>query len=222
MENPSATLCEKCGKRHKHRDDTGLRKWCLICINEFRRGETGTGKLIREHIPELYWNASMDDLPASLKAELMKLDDRQGVLLWGLPGRGKTYALMALAKTFIQRGFDIEVVGYDILCSRIRASYQNQSQESEYEIVNSLLKPHKLIIDDVGTTVSNARQETDFSLRIFLTIINERLMRCKPTFFTTNKPLEELGKSFDERVASRLQEICVIFQMTGSDLRSKK
>ena len=196
-----------------------MRKWCRVCINQYRRAESGVGDLVYKHIPELYWNAQIDDLAPAMRPELVLLKDHQGLLLWGLPGRGKTHAMMALAKFFLKMGFDIECIGYDVLCSRIRSSYQNKGGESEYDIVQSMLIPDKLFIDDVGTTVSNERQESDFSLRIFLTIINERLVQCKPTFFTTNKPLEELGKSFDERVASRLQEICVIIQITGTDRR---
>jgi len=38
---------------------------------------------------------------------------------------------------------------------------------------------------------------------------------------TTNKSLEELGKTFDQRLASRLLQACEVVKLTGGDKRKK-
>ena len=70
---------------------------------------------------------------------------------------------------------------------------------SERGLVKRYQDVDKLLIEDVGTTVGTGSQESDFSLRTFLLILDHRLEHCKPTFITTNKSVDELGKSFDER-----------------------
>lgn len=77
----------------------------------------------------------------------------------------------------------------------------------------------KLFIEDVGTTVSLDKQESDFSLRTFLVLLDQRLEACQPTFITTNKTLEQLGRCFDDRIASRLIQACKIIKLTGADRR---
>ena len=77
----------------------------------------------------------------------------------------------------------------------------------------------KLFIEDVGTTVSLDKQESDFSLRTFLVLLDQRLEACQPTFVTTNKALEQLGRCFDDRIASRLIQACRIVKLTGADRR---
>jgi DNA replication protein DnaC len=41
------------------------------------------------------------------------------------------------------------------------------------------------------------------------------------TFVTTNKSVEELARSFDQRIASRLQQACEVVQIRGRDKRSE-
>ncbi|MBN1508747.1 MAG: hypothetical protein JW955_18000 [Sedimentisphaerales bacterium] len=71
----------------------------------------------------------------------------------------------------------------------------------------------------MGTTVRWDKQESDFSLRTFLVLLDQRLEACRPTFITTNKPLEQLGESFDDRTASRLIQACRIVKLEGRDRR---
>ncbi len=127
--------------------------------------------------------------------------------------------MMASARYYITKGWDVECISYEMLCSRIRSSYQPEAKEAEYEIINSLLKPDKLFIDDVGTTVGGDNQESDFSLRVFLTILDQRMNQCMATFITANKPVEQLKVSFDARIDSRIEQACMIIKVAGEDKR---
>ena len=39
------------------------------------------------------------------------------------------------------------------------------------------------------------------------------------TFITSNIPMSEIAKEYDERVASRLRQMCNYFELTGKDRR---
>jgi DNA replication protein DnaC len=71
----------------------------------------------------------------------------------------------------------------------------------------------------LGTTKSEGNIESDFSVRTLLVLLDWRLENCLPTFLTGNRPVEELAKTFDERVASRLLQACQVVKLTGGDKR---
>ena len=88
-------------------------------------------------------------------------------------------------------------------------------------VVEQMTIADKLFIEDIGTTVSGDKQESDFSVRTLMIIINRRLEDMKATFLTTNKSLEKLSQSFDSRIASRITQGCEIIKLTGEDRRMR-
>jgi len=153
-----------------------------------------------------------------LREKMLHLPAGKGLLLYGPPGVGKSYAMCALMRHYAMKNFSILRISYDDLCLEIRDTYANG--KSEKMIIKRFREPDKLLIEDVGTSVGTGAQETDFSLRTFLLILDYRLEHCKPTFITTNKSVEELGRSFDQRVASRLRQACEIILVSGRDRRT--
>jgi len=170
----------------------------------------------------LYATAQLQDLSDKFQEKIQQLPDDKGLLLWGIQGVGKSYAMAALMRYFFIEGFDVVQVSYEMLCLQVRDTFKAGSTKGEIDVIKPLLAPDKLFIEDVGTTVSIGQQESDFSLRTFLVILDKRLRDCRPTFITTNKSVEELGKSFDARIASRLQQACEIVHLTGEDRRAVK
>lgn len=116
-------------------------------------------------------------------------------------------------------GWDVIRISYDMLMLEIRDSYKPGSKDTEMDIILPYMDTGKLIIEDVGTTVSAGAQETDFSLRTFLVLLDQRLEACKATFVTSNKSIEEIRNSFDARIASRLIQACKVIQLKGRDKR---
>jgi DNA replication protein DnaC len=178
----------------------------------------------REHsiaavIPPLYLQAKIEHLPDKLLAIIKNLPESKGLFLWGAPGVGKTYALAALAREYIAQGFTVARTGYELLCLRIRDSFKPKSVETELSIIKPYLEANKLFIEDVGTTKSEGNIESDFSVRTLLVLLDYRLENCLPTFLTTNRPVEELSKTFDARIASRLLQACEVVKLTGEDRR---
>lgn len=147
------------------------------------------------------------------------LNLRKGLLLYGAPGVGKTFSMCALIRLYIMRGHNVERISYDALCVKIRDTFKPSATQSEQDLIRHYQNVEKLFIEDVGTTVGDKGQESDFSLRTFLLILDNRIEHRRPTFITTNKPVDELAKSFDERVASRLYQACEIIPVGGNDKR---
>lgn len=177
---------------------------------------------IDQIVPDRYRTASYVDLSTSILARIQKLEMSQGILFWGTPGTGKSHALSAILNERFYGGHDVARETYEMLCLKIRDTYKSGSKLTELHVINPLIEVETLVIEDVGTTVSVGEQESDFSLRTFLVLLDKRLEWCRPTFISTNKSVEELGKSFDIRVASRLQEACDIIELSGTDRRKQK
>lgn len=220
--------CSHCGQRRPYEG----RRWCKPCILKWQRSSERTGQQYRglildpsasleSIVPPHYAKAELCDLPKSLVETYLALPDERGLYLWGEPGRGKTHSMCAFAKHLWSTGWDISRISYELLALQIRDSYKPGSSTSELDVIQPLLTAGKLIIEDVGTTVSAGQQETEFSLRTFLVLLDRRLEQSLATFVTSNKSVEELARSFDQRIASRIRQGCEVIQIWGRDKRSE-
>jgi len=179
---------------------------------------------INHHLPELFRSAEISNLGLVLKDKIASLPKDKGLLFWGEAGVGKSYAMAAIIKEIIRKNptSDIGRIAFEMICLKIRDTYKQGSKSTELEVIKPLIAVDTLFIEDVGTTVSVGESESDFSLRTFLVLLDSRLENCRRTFVTTNKSIEELAKSFDSRIASRLQQMCEIIHLTGKDKRADK
>lgn len=172
-------------------------------------------------VPPHYAKAELCDLPRSLGETFFTLPDDKGLFLWGQPGCGKTHSCCAFAKYLWSQGWDVARINYEMIALQIRHTYKSGSMTSELDVIQPLLTIGKLIVEDVGTIVSAGQQESEFSLRTFLVLLDQRIEHCLATFITSNKPIEELTRSFDERIASRIRQACEVVQIRGRDKRSE-
>lgn len=164
-----------------------------------------------------YIGALPEHIGRGLWAQLQSAVD-SGVYLWGKTGVGKTYALAALARTFIIEGYLVERVSFEKLCLYIRDAFKQGSEKTTWSIIEPLIMCDKLFLEDVSVATSVGKQESDFTLRTLLVLLDERSEDDLPTFITGNKPPKELSKAFDERITSRLKQGKII-RLTGEDKR---
>lgn len=167
-----------------------------------------------------YANATLKTLPSALCTALLGAKEGESIYLWGPPGTGKTWAMAAMARHRIENGYRVHREGWERLCLRIRGTFSPRAVETEWTVIEPLIAADTLIIEDIGTTVSAGRQESDFSLRVLLVILDSRSEDMLETLITSNKPLEEIESSFDPRIASRLRQGLII-QKTGKDKRGR-
>jgi DNA replication protein DnaC len=169
-------------------------------------------------VGSLYLDVKLDDLDKyhpQLREKLLALEPGQDVFMFGPVGVGKTYAMAALLKHFVYEGFECKRMNFDDFCVQIRSTMGPASKQTEYELIEPLKQADKLFIDDLGL---RSKQESDFVYITLFSILNKRQERMLPTFISTNKSIEQLGQSFDSRIASRLQTALII-EMTGQDRR---
>lgn len=172
----------------------------------------------RKVIPCRYASARLTDLPQGLVSAYQGLPLDRGLYLWGPPGAGKTHAMAAFLWDRWYQGFEVDRVLWEMLCLKIRETY-GRHKYSEVDVLDPFLSTDVLVLEDVGVSVSDGQIESDFSLRMLLLILDHRLENMKPTFFTSNKGIESIAKSFDDRIASRLVQACEVVNLTGPDRR---
>jgi len=173
--------------------------------------------MLLNDIPKRYIKAKISDLSDGL-AQKLKTDTDSGVLLWGSPGIGKTYAMAALMRYEIANGFTVSRIHYEELCLKLRDTFNPNATQTEWQIIQPLLQCDKLFIEDVGTTKSIGAKESDFSRKTFLVLIDLRLERCLPTYITSNKSVENLAHSFDARIGDRLR-MYEVLELKGKSKR---
>lgn len=226
--------CKMCGKLSStHRDD--YRDYCLECVDKVELQED-----FYEVVPKRYRSASIGDFNIKVRAVLKHLNG-DGLFLWGSPGVGKTHAMCVLAHRYIYQGFSVQRIIWSSLILKIRDSFKHptvrhktdsggytydygEDEEvlSEQDILEPLLEADKLFIEDIGTSKSEGSYESDFAIRTLERLLDERLENELPTFITANRSIEEIGKTFDARIASRIMGGCKIVKLSGKDRRYKE
>ena len=94
---------------------------------------------------------------------------------------------------------------------------ENKSKENLYNFYDYIYNCDLLIVDDLGTEVSN----TFVSNQLF-SFINERNLRKKSTIISTNLSLEQIRDRYSERVFSRIISTYTACKLSGTDIRIVK
>ena len=210
----SAEKCENCGLRLK----TYTEMWCSRCIAIYHRERatiTHKEKVIIAEVGERYINTQTKDLEGELKD--LDIGWMDNLFLYGNVGSGKTYAMAALLRKYVYRGYDCRRINFDDFCVQVRSTYQPSSKQTEWELIKSLIECDMLFIDDLGL---RAKTETDFVYVTLYSLLNKRQEKMLPTVISSNKSIEQLEQTFDSRIASRLA-IAKQIKFEGKDRRMK-
>jgi DNA replication protein DnaC len=195
------------------------RRWCKRCIDVYRRKQSLTAEraeaIIFGLVEPLYGEASLDELSEEMQEKLLSVEYGQDVCRYGPVGVGKTFAMAALIRHYVYEGFECTRINFDDFCVEVRSTMSPAAQKTEWDMIEPLKHVDKLFIDDLGL---RSKLETDFAYLTLYSILNKRQERRLATFVSSNKSVEQLGRSFDQRVASRLQTALVI-ELTGEDRR---
>ena len=150
-------------------------------------------------------------------AENFNAKDARSILLMGGTGLGKTHLSSAVARKIIEKGSDVFYTGAIDLFSTFEVQrFKSYSNESD-ELIERYFECDLLIIDDLGTEMIN-----QFSVSTLYNLLNDRLMRKKPTIVSTNLSKDDIQKKYTDRITSRLfGEYNVLFFM-GTDVRAQK
>jgi DNA replication protein DnaC len=164
--------------------------------------------------------------------------ERQGLLLVGDAGTGKTHLAVAALRALMDKGHEGVFFDYQNLLERIRSSYDRTSGASDREAYHSALDAEVLLLDDLG-----AHRVTDWVEDTVTSIITYRCNNRKPLIATTNLAdpditgatlnytspsgaaitKQTLTDVIGARARSRLFEMCRIVRMPAvEDYRIKR
>ena len=215
--------CEKCG-------DTGYLdgKMCDCMKRELIMAgyeSSGLGRLIAkqsfENFSLDYYKTgganykNMELYYSSLRAFAhgFSADTYKNFLLVGGTGLGKTHLSTAVAKTVIERGFDVLYVSaIDMFADFEQKQFGNGEDNTRRYFECDLL-----IIDDLGTELTN-----QFTVSCLYNVINSRINTARSTFINTNLSKKEIEAKYAERITSRLFGEYYPLVFTGTDIRKQK
>lgn len=171
--------------------------------------------------------------------------EKQGMLLIGSIGVGKTHLAVGIIQTLIRdKGVPCLFCDYRELLKEIQNSYNPAVQATELEILRPVLETEVLLLDELGAVKSSEWVWDTVSY-----ILNSRYNEQKTTIITTNFPdapsagaqreksridrklgeddsarnairEETLGDRITDRMRSRLLDMCRVRTMKGPDFRT--
>ena len=141
--------------------------------------------------------------------------DFQNLFLYGEPGVGKTFLSHCIACELLKRGFSVLYFSAQELF-RVLGD-QTFSRENAQGSTEDILVCDLLIIDDLGTELTNSF----VSSSLFL-CVNERILREKPTIISTNLKLDEFSAVYSERTFSRIAGNYQMIKLIGRDIPLQK
>ncbi len=161
-------------------------------------------------------------LPANVAKLLPTLCDAaflergENVLLFGLPGRGKTHVACALGHELVRRGHRVLFTPTYALVQRLLAAKRDLRLEKELMVLDGF---DAVILDDIGYVQQN-RDE----MEVLFTFLAERYER-KSVLITSNLVFSEWNRIFKDPMTTaaaidRLVHHAVILEMTGSSVRA--
>ena len=142
----------------------------------------------------------------------------QNLFFYGTVGTGKSFLSGCIAKELLQNGHSVIYFSANGLFETLsRYSFDTKLKETLYNFNKDLYNCDLMIIDDLGTEVTNS-----FVTSQLFGLLNERHLRQKSTIISTNLSLEELRDRYSDRIFSRITSNYSICKLTGPDIRIRK
>ena len=151
-------------------------------------------------------------------ADNFSADNYSNMIFIGGTGLGKTHLSTAVAKSVIDRHYDVlYVTATGMMGDFEQKRFGNSAIEGDAGDTDRYYSADLLIIDDLGTEISN-----QFTTTCLYDVINTRIMTRKSTIISTNLVQDELRKRYWDRITSRIfgEYQPVIF--VGTDIRRQK
>jgi DNA replication protein DnaC len=144
--------------------------------------------------------------------------DYHNILFYGTVGTGKSFLSGCIASELLKDG--VSVIYFSaagLFESLARYTFDTKEKEALSAFYQDLYNCELLIIDDLGTEITNT-----FVASQLFSCLNERNLRSRSTIISTNLSLEEMRDRYSDRVFSRITSSYTICKLTGKDIRMIK
>ena len=197
----------------------------LLEAEENKRLQNRQVRLLKQSkLPNKTFDLLNEDLlPVSIRRQLSQLrsgefiDYQQNICAFGLPGRGKTHFLSALAHEYIQQGRKLLFIpAYKLVQRLLDAKAKNQLDKE----LTKLDRFEVIFLDDIGYIKHTAEE-----MEVLFTFIAERYER-RSLMISSNLPFSQWDKIFTDKMTAmaavdRLVQHSIILHFDGESIRVK-
>ena len=149
---------------------------------------------------------------------LDRFPNHENILFQGSTGVGKTFLSHCIAKEIIDRGYTcVYTTAFQLFDYLAKRTFQKEKEEDTEHSLDMIFQCDLLIIDDLGTEMTNK-----FVISQLFQCLNERLIQEKSTIISTNLSIKQFRDTYSERIFSRLIESYSWHKIYGDDIRFKK
>lgn len=171
----------------------------------------------QESLPAEFINATADHPESILwiKRQRARVQDDYpigpgGVLLTGLPGRGKTWQMFGIGRSLAADGYRVVWENVARWIDSLKPGRSRDCPGGMDDIYDADL----LLLDDLS-----AHRHTPFAEAVLDDLIDYRWSEQRPCIITTNIPPGKLSEALGLRIASRLAGMCKPVHIDGPDRR---
>lgn len=125
----------------------------------------------------------------------------RSAIFCGLPGTGKTHLAIGIALHVIEIRKAAAFTTVQRMILRVKDSWRKDSVESESDVLNMLVYPDLLIVDEIGVQFGS-----EFEKNFMFLLLNERYEKQRPTLLLSNLTAQEVKAFLGERIYDRLKE----------------
>lgn len=138
------------------------------------------------------------------------------LLFSGSTGLGKTFLSACIARAVADRGYSVMYETAGRLFSNMERAHFNNDEDARRES-EKYTACDLLIVDDLGTEMPS-----QFITAALYSLINERILSCKPTIISTNLNSDDFERRYSPQIASRLRGNYMRVPFVGKDIRILK
>ncbi len=141
----------------------------------------------------------------------------ENLFIYGDTGVGKTFLSHCIAWELLQQGFSVLYFSAGELFQSLANQTFSKEEDTDSLTMDSILETDLLIMDDLGTELTNNFVKTEL-----FTILNERILRRKSIIISTNYDMETFSNIYTTRIFSRIMQDFLCLNLIGQDIRVQK
>ncbi len=143
------------------------------------------------------------------------LESQENLLFFGPTGLGKTFLCNCIAKALLDKEkLVVYQTSFKILEILENYKFKNKANPVVEDSYRMLFDCDLLIIDDLGTEMTNSFTNTEL-----FNIINTRMLNQKKVVISTNLSLQEFFETYGDSVGSRILGTYDSLEFYGQDIR---